>query len=218
VVCWLWETPDDHDGGALRRLYPTQHPCSCGIARHARTMSVCIRTQRGAVLGQRHMQTRPDPFLPVMAPSRQGMVVAVACRCPWDWLADRWADAGSPFVLGQALSMQALPGGTAKTDPRDSHKRAAVRHGGTLPQADGSAAAVVFLRAHPAAPTDRTRVEKTPDQGTAGTRLAQQVARAVSHRRQRHTAGEPETFCPSSGRGTDAPAASLDPTGAYAVS
>jgi hypothetical protein len=103
-------------------------------------MSVCIRTQRGAVLGQRHMQTRPDPFLPVMAPSRQAMVVAVACRCPWDWLADRWADAGSPFVLGQALSMQALPGGTAKTDPRDSHKRAAVRRGGTLPQADGSPA------------------------------------------------------------------------------
>jgi transposase len=98
-------------------------------------MYVCILDQSGAVLVHRHLKTDPETFLHVVAPYRQGMVVAVACRFTWYWLADLWADAGLPFVLGHALSMQALPGGKAKNAKSDSHQRATLLRGGRLPQA-----------------------------------------------------------------------------------
>ena len=61
--------------------------------------------------------------------------MAVAGLCTWSWLADLCADEGIPFVLGHALSMKAIHGGTAKNDKIDSHKIAALLRGGMLPQA-----------------------------------------------------------------------------------
>ena len=98
-------------------------------------MDVCVLSQSGDVLVPRHMKTDPETFLKAIAPYRQGLVVAVACMCTWYWLADLWADAGLPCVLGHALSMQALPGGQAKNDQSDSPKIAALLRGGLLPQA-----------------------------------------------------------------------------------
>src|SRR5215470_13575642 len=63
------------------------------------------------------------------------MVVAVECLFTWYWLAALWAREGIPFVLGQALSMQAIHGGKAKNDTIDSHKIAVLLRGGMLPQA-----------------------------------------------------------------------------------
>jgi hypothetical protein len=118
-----------------RRLSTTPHPLSCGIALHARLRSVGLLDQRGAVLVHRPRQTDPETFLKAMAPSRPGLVVAVAGRFPWYGLAARCADAGLPCVLGQALSRPASPGGTATPDPSDSPQMAAVLRGGRLPQA-----------------------------------------------------------------------------------
>ena len=103
-------------------------------------MSVCIVHQRGAIVLHRHMTTKPATFLPAIAPSREGLVVAVEWLFPWDWLADRCADAGLPCVLGHALSLTALQGGPAKNDQSDAPKSAALLRGGTLPQADVSPA------------------------------------------------------------------------------
>jgi hypothetical protein len=68
-------------------------------------------------------------------------VVAVACLFTWYWLADVCAAQGLPFVLGHALSMQAMHGGKATNDKIDSQKIAALLRGGcsrkpmcTLPQ------------------------------------------------------------------------------------
>jgi transposase len=63
------------------------------------------------------------------------MVVAVACLCTWYWLADRCAQDGLPFVLGQALSMKAIHGGTAKNDTIDAQKLAVWLRDGLLPPA-----------------------------------------------------------------------------------
>src|SRR5215471_2133300 len=63
------------------------------------------------------------------------MVVAVECLFTWYWLAALWAREGIPFVLGQALSMQAIHGGKAKNDTIDSQKIAVLLRGGMLPQA-----------------------------------------------------------------------------------
>jgi Transposase len=121
-------------------LYTTQHPFSGGIDLPARAMDVCSLNQAGETLLHRHMKTKPETFLQAIAPSRDGIVVAVACRFTWYGLADLGADAGIPFVLGHALSMKAIHGGKAHNDKIDAHKMAALLRGGRLPQASVSPA------------------------------------------------------------------------------
>jgi transposase len=119
------------------RFYTKQHPCYCGIDLHARSMDVCMVNKEGEVLVHRHMKAAPEAFLQAVAPSRDGLVVAVECLFTWYWLADLCAQEGIPFVLGHALDMKAIHGGKAKHDTIDSHKIAALLHGGMLPQASG---------------------------------------------------------------------------------
>jgi hypothetical protein len=66
------------------RCYTTQHPFYGGIDLHARAMSVCILTPSGEMLVHRHLKTPPETFLNVMAPDREGLVVAVECLFTWD--------------------------------------------------------------------------------------------------------------------------------------
>jgi transposase len=117
------------------RFYTNQHPFYCGIDLHARSMYVCIVSHDGEILLHRTMTAAPEPFLKAVAPYRDGLVVAVECIFPWYWLADLCADEGIPFVLGPALSMKAIPGGTAKNDKIDSQKIAALLRGGRLSHA-----------------------------------------------------------------------------------
>ena len=99
-------------------------------------MSIGRLSQAGESLLHRHRHAAPAPCLQAVAPDRDGLVVAVECICPWSWRADLGAEAGSPCVLGQALSMTAIHGGKAQTDQLDSHTMAACRRGGLRPQAD----------------------------------------------------------------------------------
>jgi Transposase len=117
------------------RFYTNQHPFYCGIDLHARSMYVCIMNHDGAILLHRHMQAAPEPCLKAIAPYRDGLVVAVECLFPWSWLADLCAPDGMAFVLGHALSMQAIQGGKAKNDKSDAQKIAVLLRGGMLPQA-----------------------------------------------------------------------------------
>jgi hypothetical protein len=98
-------------------------------------MDVCILDQSGESLVHRHMTTTPEAFLQAIAPYRQGMVVAAEGMFTWYWLADLWAQADIPLVLGPARYMKALHGGKAKHAQLDSHTSAARRRGGMLPQA-----------------------------------------------------------------------------------
>jgi transposase len=81
------------------------------------------------------MPARPETFLKAIAPYRDDMVVAVECLFTWYGLADLCAREGIPFVLGHALSMQAIHGGKAKNDKIDSQKIAVLLRAGRLPQA-----------------------------------------------------------------------------------
>src|SRR6266568_4473793 len=103
-------------------------------------MSLCIVNQDGAILVHRTMPAGPEPLLKAVAPSREDLVVCVACLFPWDGLADLCAREGMPVVLGQALSMKAIHGGKATNDTIDSQKIAVLLRGGMLPQASGSPA------------------------------------------------------------------------------
>jgi transposase len=122
------------------RFYTKQHPFYCGIDLHARTMSRCVLNQDGAILLHRNMPAGPAPCLTAVAPYRTALVVCVACLFPWDWLADLGAREGMPFVLGHALSMQAMHGGKAKNDKIEAQNIAVLLRGGMLPQASGSPA------------------------------------------------------------------------------
>ena len=62
------------------------------------------------------------------------------------WLADLCAQEGIPFVLGHALSMQAIHGGKANNDTIASPNIAALLRGGMLPQASVYPAAMRATR------------------------------------------------------------------------
>jgi transposase len=109
-------------------------------------MYLCIFNRDGEILVHRTMPAGPDPFLKTIAPYREELVVCVACLFTWYWLADLCARAGMPFVLGHALSMQAIHGGKAKNDQSDAQKIAVLLRGGMLPQAYVSPAAMRATR------------------------------------------------------------------------
>jgi len=70
------------------RFYTQQHGYYCGIDLHARTMYVCIISQDGTVLVEKNIRARPAPFLQLIVPYRDDLVVAVECIFSWYWLAD----------------------------------------------------------------------------------------------------------------------------------
>ena len=117
------------------RFYTTQHPFYCGIDLQARRMYVCLVRPEGELLLHRTRTAAPEPFRKAIAPSREGLVVAVECLFTWDWLADLCAAQGSPFVLGHARYMKASHGGTATNDTLAAQKLAARLRGGRRPQA-----------------------------------------------------------------------------------
>jgi transposase len=81
------------------------------------------------------MPAPPEALLKAIAPYRAQIVLAAECLLTWYWLAARCAAHGIPFVLGHALSMKAIHGGTAKNDKIDAQKIAVLLRGGMLPQA-----------------------------------------------------------------------------------
>src|SRR5215475_4401638 len=117
------------------RFYTKQHKMYCGIDLHARTMSVGILSQAGEGMVHQNLTANPETFLQVIAPYRDDVVVAVECILTWYGLADLCVREGIPFVLGQALYMQAIHGGKAKNDRIDAQQGAVLLRGGMLPQA-----------------------------------------------------------------------------------
>lgn len=119
----------------------------CGLDLHARTLYVCMLPQDGAIIGRRPMPASPESLLKTLAPSREQMVIAVACLCTWYWLADLGAREGMPCVRGHALSLKTIHGGKATNERMDAQNIAVLLRGGLRPQADGSLAAMRATRA-----------------------------------------------------------------------
>jgi hypothetical protein len=91
------------------RFYTQQHPFSCGIDLHARTMSLCLLDQAGETLLHRNMQAPPEALLKAIAPYRGQIVLAADCRFTWYWLADLGAEHELPFVLGSCPLYEGHP-------------------------------------------------------------------------------------------------------------
>ena len=58
------------------RFYNRQHTYYCGIDLHVKTMYVCILDGAGQVLVDRNVPSTPAAFLEIVAPYRDGLVVA----------------------------------------------------------------------------------------------------------------------------------------------
>jgi hypothetical protein len=173
----------------------------CGIDRHARSMSVGVLSHDGDLVLPRHRNAAPEACLKAVAPSREGLVVAVECLFPWSWRADRCAEQGMPCVLGHALYRRAIHGGQATHDNIASHKHAALRRGGMLPQADGYPAQRRATRARLRRRTPLLRqraarlspVQQTHSQDTRpeiGQKMAYQANRAGGAARVSDPAGQ----------------------------
>jgi hypothetical protein len=71
-----------HDRGEdLRRCSTNPHSFDCGIALHARTMSVCLMQHDADIVLHRKLKAAPEPFLKALAPSRDHLGVAVEWMC-----------------------------------------------------------------------------------------------------------------------------------------
>jgi transposase len=134
-------------------------------------MSVCVLSHDGEIVLHRHRKAAPEAFLQAVAPSREGLVVAVEGLCTWSWLAAWGAEQGSPCVLGHALSMNAIHGGKATHDTIDSHQMAALLRGGMRPQAS----------------VDPAQRRATRDRLRRRTPLMRQRSARLSHVQQPHS-------------------------------
>ena len=115
------------------RFYNQPHEFYCGVDLHARSMYLCIRNDKGAVVLHQNFVADAKTFLEAVTPFRDGLVVGCECMFAWYWLADLCEDQGIPFVLGHTLYMKAIHGGKAKTDKIDAGKLAAMLRGGMFP-------------------------------------------------------------------------------------
>jgi predicted NBD/HSP70 family sugar kinase len=62
------------------RFYTRQHRHYCGVDLHARSMYVCVLDRDGNVLVSKNIASAPEPFLELIAPYREDLVLASLCR------------------------------------------------------------------------------------------------------------------------------------------
>jgi hypothetical protein len=151
--------PARRSGGDLRRFSPKPSTWSCGLARHARPLSVGIRNQTGDSRVPRHLPASPAALLQVLAPSR---------------------------ARGRR-SLEATPHTRTSTPPRLRGSAAAgCGHRPRVPRVQAVVAsgrvvhcttAAAGTRDSPAGQQDLACVEHKPAQGTAVTVRTHHVAR-----------------------------------------
>ena len=96
------------------RFYNRQHTYYCGIDLHVKTMYVCILDGTGLVLVHRNVPSTPTAFVEIVAPYRDGLVVAVECMFTWYWVADVCA---AEVISTPGMSRGAPATGQAPTAP-----------------------------------------------------------------------------------------------------
>jgi len=93
-------------------FYAKQHQFYAGIDLHARLLAICILDQAGHIVCQTKIPADKQILLDTLAPYRADVVVCVECLFAWYWVSDLCREQGIPFVLGHALSMRAIHGGS----------------------------------------------------------------------------------------------------------
>ena len=97
-------------------------------------MHPCILDAAGEKLLHRNMRNDRAYFLKLIAPYREGLVVAAESTYNWYRLADLCAEEQIEFVLGHAYYMKSIHGSKTKNDRIDSEKLARLLRGGMFPR------------------------------------------------------------------------------------
>ena len=92
------------------RFYNKQHQFYAGIDLHARNMFVCIIDSSGTIVFHKNMDANPEHLQRAVEPYKHDIVIGLECVFTWYWIADYCEDHGIPFILGHALSMEAIHG------------------------------------------------------------------------------------------------------------
>ena len=106
-------------------FYNNTHPYYCGIDLHARILYVCIIDQLGEILVHKEIPANPQKLHQVLEPCVGNIIVGVESMHCWYWVSDKvnaggregtlgyfCEDLGIDFILGHALYMKAIHGGT----------------------------------------------------------------------------------------------------------
>src|SRR5262245_62524975 len=119
----------------MMRFYNQPHRFYCGVALHARTLSLHLLDAHGQTVLAATLPAAPQAFLQAVAPFRDGLVVACECMHCWYWLADTCREHDIAFVLGHAWAMKAVHGSKTKGDRHDAQAIARLLRGGHFPLA-----------------------------------------------------------------------------------
>ncbi len=105
------------------RFYTQQHRYTCGIDLHARSLYVCILDDTGQSIIHKQIKATPEALLKLIKPYQDDLIIGVECMFSWYWVADFCAQHDIKFVLGHALYMKAIHGGTNSRRFRRSEER-----------------------------------------------------------------------------------------------
>ena len=93
-------------------FYNNIHPYYCGIDLHARSLYVCILDETGEKILHKEINAKPELLREILKPYIGNIVVAVECMHCWYWVSDFCSELNVDFILGHALYMKAIHGGT----------------------------------------------------------------------------------------------------------
>jgi hypothetical protein len=94
------------------KFYTKQHLHYCGIDLHARMLYVCILNSQGETVIHKNIKANPEALMRLITPYQDNLVVGVECMFSWYWVADLCREKHIAFILGHALYMRAIHGGT----------------------------------------------------------------------------------------------------------
>jgi len=102
---------------------------------HARILYVCIIDQDGTTCLHKEISADPIKLHKLLEPYLGSVVVGVECMHCWYWVSDFCEEMGIDFILGHALYMKVIHGGTSKNDRINSYKITKLICGGNFPLA-----------------------------------------------------------------------------------
>ena len=103
------------------RFYKGTHRFYAGVDLHTKVMYVCVLDQDGSVLAHRNIEAGPEPFLRLIAPFREDVVVAAECTFSWYWLAEgahRQTRVPLASNVPEARRPERSGAGSLRSDPR----------------------------------------------------------------------------------------------------
>ena len=94
------------------QFYAKKHQYYCGIDLHTKIIYICLLDLDGKALLHKQTKANPDELMKAISPYLDDLVLSVECMFTWYWVSNFCHQHHIQFVLGHALCMKAIHGGT----------------------------------------------------------------------------------------------------------